>query len=272
MTNYRMLNLACGAKVSKKGGWVNVDFSSPVPGVVEMNILGGLDFPDETFDAVYSAQFVEHLTLAEAEAVFRDVYRVMKRGGVLRLVTPDLEELSRSYLHYLDRLKRAPDEADAARYDWIRIELFDQIVRDRSGGETFEVLGRCDEATKQFLVDRIGYTATTFFGTPAASSARRSLPELMSKIKKIPKKLLSVASRALASEATRIGRFRRSGEVHRYVHDEYSLCRLLGRAGFQSMQRVGPRTSAIPDWEIYELDVVGGVVDGPLSLYVEARK
>jgi len=86
-----LLNLACGAKVSPVGNWANVDYSSPMENVIEMNILDGLTFPDGSFDVVYTAQFVEHLMPQEAAMVLREIRRVLKPGGVLRIVTPDME-------------------------------------------------------------------------------------------------------------------------------------------------------------------------------------
>ena len=269
---FRLLNLACGAKVSRAGNWTNVDFQSPVDGVIEMNILRGLGFPDATFDAVYSAQFIEHLTADEGERMLRDVLRVMKPGGVLRLVTPDLEELSRTYLALLDQLKAGPDPAVQGRYDWIRMEIFDQIVRDRSGGDTPAFLAACDEETRRYIIERIGYTATTFFAPPEAGRQRLTPGQLLRKLDRIPRRLWKMLVNLFATEAMRIGRFRRSGEVHRYLHDIYSLTQLLQRAGFHSVERVDAHRSAIPEWSQYELDVVGGIVDGPLALYVEARR
>ena len=70
---FSLLNLACGSKISNDGDWTNVDFQSPLENVLEMNILKGLPFPENTFDAVYSAQFIEHLTLSEGKLVLENV-------------------------------------------------------------------------------------------------------------------------------------------------------------------------------------------------------
>jgi predicted SAM-dependent methyltransferase len=269
---YQLLNLACGSKVSRVGNWSNVDFQSPEDGVVEMNILNGLDFRDGTFDAVYSAQFIEHLTLDEGETVLRNVARVMKPGGVIRLVTPDLEELSRTYLALLDGLKADPSGDADNRYNWVRLEIFDQIVRDRSGGETPAFLAASDEMTRNYIVDRIGHTATTFFAPQESRQQRLAPSRVLRKLNRIPRRLWQIAKHMVATDTMRVGRFRRSGEVHRYMHDIYSLTRLLHRAGFHSVERVDAHRSSIPDWEKYQLDVVKGVVDGPLALYVEARR
>jgi len=272
LMDYRLLNLACGSKVSSYGNWTNIDFQSPIDGVIEMNILHGLSFPDATFDAVYTAQFIEHLTLAEGEQVLRNVAKVMKPGGIVRLVTPDLEELARTYLELLERIKRQADPEYVWRYDWIRVEIFDQIARDRSGGDTYEFLANCDAATQRYILDRIGYSARHFF-TPSEDRQRRiTFGLLLKKIDRVPRRLRKMVVDFFATETMRVGRFRRSGEVHRYMHDFYSLKSLLERSGFHSVERVDAHRSAIPNWDRYELDVVDGAVDGPLALFVEARR
>lgn len=267
-----LLNLACGAKVSPVGNWANIDFSSPMENVIEMNILDGLAFSDGSFDAVYSAQFVEHLTLREAAAVLHEIRRVLKPSGVLRIVTPDMEELARTYLQHLDKLNKNAEARDENKYDWIRLEIFDQVVRDCSGGEMKEFVEHCDESMKAYLSGRIGYTYSSFSLPRPSRRNYVSMSGFLQLLKKIPKKFGRMIADRIEPSSSRIGRFRQSGEVHRYMHDIYSLTRLLKAGGFSSITRADPYTSAIPNWEMYELDVIKGQPDGPLALYVEARK
>ena len=138
--SYRLLNLACGSKISNHGNWVNVDFKSPNPNVRECNILDGLGYRSQYFDVVYSSQFIEHLSYCVAQKVLEDLAKILKKGGFIRLVTPDLEELSKSYIKYLSELKIKPNKILEEKYDWIRLEIFDQIVRDFSGGEMLKFL------------------------------------------------------------------------------------------------------------------------------------
>lgn len=271
MTDH-LLNLACGSKVSDVGHWTNVDFQSPVNGVIEMNILRGLPFAPGTFDAVYSAQFIEHLTLEEGERVLRNVSKVMKPGAVIRLVTPDLEELARTYLSNLDAMREAPSEQASHRYEWVRLEIFDQIVRDYSGGETTAFLAASDETTRQHIIGRLGHTGATFFASHESETQRLSLRTVWRKLDRIPRRVWRIVRDGLSTETMRVGRFRRSGEVHRYLHDIYSLTHLLEQAGFHSVERVDAYRSSIANWSSYQLDVINGVVDGPLALYVEARR
>lgn len=52
-----------------------------------------LDFPDNHFDAVVSNDFFEHVTDDVKVAVFREVRRVLKPGGVMVVRTPNLSYL-----------------------------------------------------------------------------------------------------------------------------------------------------------------------------------
>lgn len=50
-----------------------------------------LPFSDESFGFVFSEHFFEHLFMDEAFELFRDCFRVLQRGGVLRTVVPDAD-------------------------------------------------------------------------------------------------------------------------------------------------------------------------------------
>jgi predicted SAM-dependent methyltransferase len=268
----RLLNLACGSKVSSKGNWTNVDFSSPVSNVLEMDILNGLSFPNDSFDVVYTAQFIEHLTVNQAVEVLKEINRVLKPGGIVRIVTPDLAELAQSYLKSLDIVKQDDSSFNINKYDWIRLEIFDQIVRELSGGEQRIFIEQCDEPMRDYLTKRIGYTFTSFSNNKTIVRNDFKISTVIGKLKKVPAYLLRSISRLFATDTQKIGRFRQSGEVHRFLHDIYSLSLVLSKAGFSSVNQVDPYISAIDSWQTYELDVIDGVVDGPLCLYVEAIK
>jgi SAM-dependent methyltransferase len=58
----------------------------------------GIPHPDESVDAIYSSHFLEHLWPEQAEFIVQECHRVLKPGGTLRLVVPDLELIARKYL------------------------------------------------------------------------------------------------------------------------------------------------------------------------------
>jgi 2-polyprenyl-3-methyl-5-hydroxy-6-metoxy-1,4-benzoquinol methylase len=60
-----------------------------------------LQFPSESFDCVFSADFVEHIDIEQKRKVIREIYRVLVPGGALVIKTPNL-----SYLRLSIFLKR----------------------------------------------------------------------------------------------------------------------------------------------------------------------
>ena len=69
-------------------GWVNID-ANMFTGKCDIwaDLRNPLPFRDETVDAVYSHHMVEHLP--DIEGHFKDVYRVLKLGGVYRVGGPN---------------------------------------------------------------------------------------------------------------------------------------------------------------------------------------
>src|ERR1700680_660258 len=117
------LNLGCGPNAPV--GWVNVDgswnawFSNHqflrtalrVVGVIDANhgaqwkarplvhdLTKPLPFEENTFSCVYASHILEHLYLADAQTLLSECRRVLRPGGVIRLVVPDLRSIAATYL------------------------------------------------------------------------------------------------------------------------------------------------------------------------------
>jgi hypothetical protein len=74
-------------------------------------------------------------------------------------------------------------------------------------------------------------------------------------------------------QSLEIGRFRRSGEVHHWMYDRYSLQVLLESVGFEQVRVCQANESLIPNFTEYGLDVeTDGRVRKPDSLFMEAIK
>jgi len=89
----RRLNLGCGR--FKKEGYVNVDWNPAFkPEVVhDLNEIP-YPFEDNHFDEIEIVHALEHLN--NPFGVMREIYRILKRGGVLRVVVP---HFSRGFTH-----------------------------------------------------------------------------------------------------------------------------------------------------------------------------
>jgi hypothetical protein len=69
------------------------------------------------------------------------------------------------------------------------------------------------------------------------------------------------------------GRFRRSGELHKWMYDRYSLANALKAAGFTDTKQLEATESRIPEWSSFNLDTEpNGRTYKPDSLFMEATR
>ena len=76
----------------------------------------------------------------------------------MRVVVPDLEEIARLYLRALE-LARQGDRDWQDNYEWMMIELYDQTIREVSGGGHGAYLNRPFIPNRAFVLMRHGREA-----------------------------------------------------------------------------------------------------------------
>jgi predicted SAM-dependent methyltransferase len=89
------IHLGCGYRPLM--GWINVDRARGPEVQVLWDLTRGLPFPDLSGTAIFSEHVIEHLTKEDASRLLSECHRVLRKGGVLRLSTPDAELFLRSY-------------------------------------------------------------------------------------------------------------------------------------------------------------------------------
>lgn len=273
------LNVGCGSHFHKD--WTNVDFVSTGEGVLAHNLLQGIPFADESFEVVYHSHVLEHFLRKDGINFLRECNRVLKPGGTVRIAIPDLEKITRNYLHFLEVLQTNPgDEYQQACYDWMMLEMYDQTVRNTSGGNMLDYLAQKRMINQDFVIERCGYEVSSIIeylqnNSPDVASIKNK-SSLKQKIKSLPSLLKRKSIKYLLGEdgvkALEIGRFRIRGEVHCWMYDNFSLGRLLKQTGFHNIKKVTASESDIPGWNNYGLELINGEVRKPDSLFMEARK
>jgi predicted SAM-dependent methyltransferase len=88
------LHLGCGPD-NRLSGWTNTDAFPMSEDVVKLDFTLPFAFPDEVCDAVFCEHSIEHVDVDDVERMLAEVYRVLKPGGVLRIVTPSLDAICR---------------------------------------------------------------------------------------------------------------------------------------------------------------------------------
>lgn len=251
--------------------------SSPL--VRAYDLRKGLPYPDGTFDACYSSHVLEHFSRDEARALLQESWRVLRPGGAIRVVVPDLESIARNYLRFLDQLESGEAGSEESGYDWTMLELYDQTVRRVNGGEILPRVLNAKGKELDFIRSRIGAEAT---GIITEDQMRTSLPARVRSrgLAWLAQKIRSRAARVAvcliagheAANSFDEGMFRNSGEIHRWMYDRFSLRRLLENIGFANVQVCNAGESRISRFTNYNLDVVDGAVRKPDSLFIEASK
>jgi predicted SAM-dependent methyltransferase len=264
------LNLGCSIKIHPE--WVNIDMVSNHPDVEAHNLLKGIPRESNTFEVVYHCQVVEHIPYEDALSFMQECFRVLKPNGIIRVVTPDLEGIVREYLRLLEKNLQGPDEFHDECYDWMMIEMYDQVVRRKPGGRLSDFLRRDHIPNEDYVLSRlgkVGYDIRNYYFNEKNRKKRVSWKKV---IRNLPITLWTRIRDGFQSSSTKLGKFRSGGEIHEWMYDRFSLGRLMQEAGFVQPAVVSPHASEIPDWPRFELDVKKGNVLDPSSLFMEARK
>jgi len=89
------LHLGCGKKCIP--GFCHIDVRK-FPHVDYVTSVDKLDmFKNDSVDLIYACHLLEHFKRNKTDKVLKEWYRVLKKGGILRLAVPDFEKLVKVY-------------------------------------------------------------------------------------------------------------------------------------------------------------------------------
>ncbi|MEQ9423193.1 MAG: methyltransferase domain-containing protein [Cyclobacteriaceae bacterium] len=273
----KYLNLGCGSHFVSHEGWTNIDFVSTGPGVVAHNLLDGIPFEDSVFDMVYHSHVLEHFSKEDGFKLIQECLRVLKPKGVIRIAVPDLERIVRGYLEFMNKGLQDPQNEEIwANYQWMMLEMYDQTVRSKPGGEMLKYLSEASLTNEDFIFSRIGVEGKTIRKKLLTSNknnvhlgAETYIKTSYSSLKRWVK--LIFKNREL-EKFEQIGRFRLSGEIHQWMYDRYSLSKLLSDSGFFEVSERSAFDSFINGWKNFHLDSEQEEIRKPDSLFIEALK
>lgn len=154
----RILNLGCGTKTTAHAE--NIDWSiyqrlrahrvgrvvAPLlltgdrrekfrtmdDNLIVHDLRKGIPAEDQSVDVVYHSHIFEHIDRQSIRPFLEEVWRVLRPGGIHRVVVPDLERLSRAYLDSLGRAMKHPEYR--LGHDATVAALIEQMVRREAFG------------------------------------------------------------------------------------------------------------------------------------------
>jgi predicted SAM-dependent methyltransferase len=123
------LNIGCGHNVIP--GWKNIDNSPSVlltrwpilkftlfraglitrgqfenswpKGIIWKDVSKKIPYPDDSVSKIYCSHFLEHLDRSQGKRFLCESFRALKKGGILRLVAPDLLFHARRYVNDMSK-------------------------------------------------------------------------------------------------------------------------------------------------------------------------
>ena len=247
----KILNVGSGARCNPD--WTNLDLmarprylakrltSTLPPNFVRHRLPRSLPFDDEAFDAIYCAQVIEHFPKDAAAGVLAEFRRVLRPGGVARLIVPDFEAQCRMYLDALTQTDSSATGAAEERYRFAKLWILDQMVRTSPGGEL-----------AQFARSPIADDLRHEMRLSGNGQSRRG-----ALFARLPKPIQH--ARVLTD-----------GELHRWAYDRNDFPKALKAVGFASVELVPFDVSQIEEFARFDRDDRGEIQTG--SLYAEATR
>ncbi len=273
------VNIGCGPIHHPR--WLNLDVEPTDPVVTPLDVREGIPLAEGAATACFSSHVIEHLSPSAAQAFFADQYRVLRRGGIIRVVCPDLAELARTYLAEYERSRECPIPTYQHRH--LTMELVDQMVRREPSGHMARLWSSASPSEREWTLQRSGYVSAGSGGNKAslsmlrkswmAFSTRTGRRRAWQRIRDVLHTSIAYAvGGARLARIVREGIFQDSGEVHRWMYDDHALSAALREVGFVDPRRMELGNSEIPDWLTYGLELRDGIPLKPHSLVVEAKK
>jgi len=140
------------------------------------NLKKRLPFNTNDVDYVYISHVLEHFKKFEAENIIKECFRILKEGGCIRIVVPDLKTLlekyvqgDRGYFKKIDKLTRDDNKKDNLEKDFLLADILMDNFYPYFYREKFKGLKKIlipfirphcwmyDYESIKYLLERIGF-------------------------------------------------------------------------------------------------------------------
>lgn len=94
--NKNYINLGCGGYIFKE--FINIDFYFEPGKDYGADLRYPLKIQDECVDGILCEHTMEHLTYSHNAELMKECYRILKPGGVIRIIVPDVSLFAKNYV------------------------------------------------------------------------------------------------------------------------------------------------------------------------------
>ena len=145
-------------------------FQSLPENLMVHDLSRGIPFPDSSVDVIYHSHVLEHLDRDAAHGFIQECARVLRPGGLIRVVVPDFERYCRNYLDHVALCEKG-EELVIDEHDSVFEPMLLQSVRREAHGTSQQrplrrfvenlLLGdaRKRGETHQWMYDRFNLTS-----------------------------------------------------------------------------------------------------------------
>lgn len=261
------LNIACGDTYLANSSWINIDYESNNKNVTQCDILKKIPFKENSFSNIYSSHFIEHIPLEQIDFFLKMCFKLLKQNGKIRIVTPDFIEIINSYIEAVQN-----DEIELSEF--IKIELLDQLVRNREGGRLRYVFKKYINENNNKMIniinERLGYNLLE-------NSKKNNREKKTSYFKIISNRITNFYIKFIINFLPSTFKnqnvlLTKVGENHKWLWDYYDLKKKLESIGFKNVIKKDFNNSGIENFP-FELDQKNNLPrKGIQSMFVEAEK
>lgn len=160
LKSHSIKKLQIGAQSNSIDGWLNVDIHPKTNEVAYMDATELFPFADNSLDYIYSEHMIEHITFEAGNFMIKECFRTLKKGGKMRVATPDLSFLINLYAKDKSAIQNQYIQFSIERYFKNQAPALDALVINnfmRDWGHQFVH----DEKSLTYLLKGAGFEVIT---------------------------------------------------------------------------------------------------------------
>jgi len=185
----KKLNIGCGLNILD--GWLNTDIAPLSSEVVYMDATTKYPFQENSFDYVYSEHMFEHIEHVKGINMLKEVYKVLRPGGKIRISTPDMQFLIDLYNNDKTEVQNEYIKWSMAKY-WPDINQLNDTYVINNFFYNFHHRFIYDFKTIQYLFNQVGFI--NVIKTEIGESVDENLRNIESHGNEIPEKFNELES------------------------------------------------------------------------------